>query len=1133
MTCPHCSETLPEGSKFCNHCGTPLTSSSDSAIPVPNHAALLQKYIPHELANKILSAGAQIESERRVVTVLFADVTGFTMISEKLDPELVTTILNECFRGLIDIVYRYEGFIDKFIGDEIMAIFGAPISHENDPERAIRCSLEMLAYINRFNVLSSISLPQPLGIHIGINTGTVIAGNVGSDLRMNYSVIGDTVNLAARLVGAAHSGQIVTSNSTYQAVHSIVKTGEPEIMQLKGKSEPVKVYPIVGVKDTMLPGEREIRDSAFVGRSAELALCNTAITSLESHKEFRIFVRGEAGVGKSRLKLEFKNIANQHGIIMVEGKCSSFEINTPYYLWNTFLKSLLGIDREASESETKNRLHDFLQILDMQHFEPYLATLLSLRYEQILLEEDDSRKAKIFESVVEVLKKIGIRKKMLLVFEDLHWIDKFSDRLLQHIFQQTTITPSIFVLLFRGEYMQATTLLRHGGTLVDLNRLSLDEALTLSLSRLSVKEIPPQLMDLIFKRSEGNPFFIEEIIRTMRERKAIEVDHGEVRIIEQNIAKVIPDTVQGIIMSRIDRLEERIKEVLYPASVIGREFSRPVLEKVTNKAKDLSASLARLNSLELILPKEEAKELEYLFKHYLIQEVAYNTLLLKKRKELHGKIALAIETLYADQLREYYELLAFHYEKAEQWEKAASFLSMSGRKAEEIFTKEESQEFSERKEIALERLFASEAEKATLLFKILNVVAILLSAAISLLFIAEAIQHMFTLLGVHIDVLDFFKHNPRRVRTVFDDILILLFGIAWSFLPWKLLKANSEIGRLRLYEVLDEKISMVFKDGERIDIPFSELQSISYESRTTTFSEKIKREFTILGLSHRPIFGAYRLNWKILPMMLGSGKSGYIFLRRRKGISGILAQITIGSNKRKILQTVKNLGITPAQSREFYDQLVLSFTKWKNKHCIHCSSFVRESDHCPSCGYSAVRRDETLSSSQHENIRLRPVKNILLDILECIVNPGSIGIAFWITPLFLWTEGLLSTFMWFPFIVFPLIALLPMTYLTLYWYCKKKTENNLTIVVTDSIISYTGDIPYLKGFSILLQDILCVRRYANPWQRMFGLGNIELEIRNGLPFTNEGPLYHIVIPSIRESGNVEKLLREKCKFLTT
>src|SRR5512135_2147196 len=248
MRCPVCSAEIPEQSRFCLSCGSIVAETSSGGRPTVDGFALIKNYIPPELAKRILSVGKRIESERRLVTVLFADVTGFTALAEKTDVEIVSTVLNDCFRDMISTIYKYEGTIDKFIGDGIMAIFGAPLAHENDPERAVRCALDMIADIQRFGLTSAIDLPAPLGLHVGLHSGMVIAGNVGSDLRMNYSVIGDTVNLAARLVELAPKGEIYLTSETYKRVSHIAVVDGPYPTMFRGKASQVDVYKLRSLK---------------------------------------------------------------------------------------------------------------------------------------------------------------------------------------------------------------------------------------------------------------------------------------------------------------------------------------------------------------------------------------------------------------------------------------------------------------------------------------------------------------------------------------------------------------------------------------------------------------------------------------------------------------------------------------------------------------------------------------------------------------------------------------------------------------------------------------------------------------------------------------------------------------------
>ncbi|MGD0036686.1 MAG: adenylate/guanylate cyclase domain-containing protein [Bacteroidota bacterium] len=946
MICPKCSNQIPDSSKFCPECGHHLPASSDSSLVEKDRSNLLQKYIPSELAKRIISAGKQIESERRLVTILFADVTGFTAMSEKLDPEIVSDVLNDCFKGLISIVYKYEGVIDKFIGDEIMAIFGAPIAHENDPERAVRCAKEMLEYINRFNTLSPIALPVPLGLHIGMNTGMVVAGNVGSDLRMNYSVIGDTVNLASRLVDGADKGEIVISDDTFRNVSSLIDTEEPKFIEVKGKTEPVKVYKVLSLKSDIDPGTRILQESSIVGREAEIAVLKTALERVVSKKEQRVFIRGEAGVGKTRLKLELIKLAKSLGVVVFEGKCSSFELNTPYYLWTTLLKSILQLSPDAGESETKKSLHDILQILSLEKHEPYLATLLSLRYEEILLEEDKERKHRIYEGLKELIRALAKRRVSVFLLEDVHWIDKFSQDLLDYLTSGQDLAPAMFVPLFRDEYIQAKGLIAKGGELIDLNRLPISDALKLMCLRLAVDEVPLNLADVLYKRSEGNPFFIEELVKTLIDKNVVSVKKRKLNIVQRDFESALPGTVQGVIMARIDRLEERLKDVLFSASVIGREFNKQLLKEILKQAEKVDPSLKDLVSLELVLEKEEAKEFAYLFKHYLIQEVAYNTILQKKRKEIHALIAKAIEKIYADKLKEFYEILAFHYERAEEWEKAADYLSRAGRKVGEAFSKDESQNFFVRKDQAMEKLFSSGRGRRGLLGIFSGFMGII-SIAVGVLFWALTINCItFLITGYPIKPLES-PLSKGEVLTSYSALFLLLDAILIAFFGYLSIRVSRIFmrGTPRLYELLSDQIRIHFSAKKVLTIPFGDIEIIGFLKNPKSDHKGIWGNLKQLKDFHnsypqlllnclRYTVGRFSARFNFLKgsdliqpeRLIFATKGGEIHIRRKTGATGFLFRFSAG--------TKRDIALTPSHPGEFYEQLDIALKKWKRSNGI-------------------------------------------------------------------------------------------------------------------------------------------------------------------------------------------------------
>jgi class 3 adenylate cyclase len=924
MQCRSCSSEIPEGAHFCPACGTPSDASVDVQRPRVDGFALIRNYIPRDLARKILEAGKQIESERRLVTVLFADVTGFTALSEKLDLEEVSTILNDCFTGLIATILKYEGTIDKFIGDGIMAIFGAPLAHENDPERAIRCALDMLADIERFNTNSPIKLPLPLGLHVGLHSGLVIAGNVGSDLRMNYSVIGDTVNLASRLVELAPKGEIYLTAETYKLVSAVAIATGPVPMTLKGKAVPVDVYKLRGLKVQGDTKAAVLGRDEFVGREKEVQLLSKSIDSVLKRNQVRLLIRGEAGVGKTRLKTELVRLAYERGVAAYEGQCSSFEVNTPYYLWTNLLRNLLKIRPETGEQEVRARLHKLVSNLALDEHEPYLGALLSIRYEEILLLDESLRKQRIFQATRALLSAIGSRRPILFILEDLHWIDRFSQELLEYMFLRTTaVVLSLFVLIFRDEYTHADAM-AEGGEVIDLNRLVRGEAAKLIRLRLDCETVPRQVEDLVLSRSEGNPFFIQEMVKTLLDKKKISVHKRRVEILSDDLEAGIPETIQGVIMARIDRIQDSIKDVLFSASVIGREFSRPLLEHVLNGELDVNSSLGELRSLELVLQKDEAKEYEYLFKHFLIHEVAYNTILLNKRKELHGAIARAIEELYADRLMEFYEILAFHYEKAEEWDKAAEYLSRSGHKVRQMYSNEESQGFFERREVAVKKLYQSASARMSFFRMLWGILPPLIAMLIPILPIFAYIRII--------------VRTPEHADVVSQLIIgiVASLGLVWyTFALWYLGVVPFLRGRPKLYDLIEDQVRVIYRDGTTLSIGFDEVEHLRYSDRKTARARSLRQKF--IDPMHRIAnydtltFGVWfkEVVLNVLPpYSFGFGsQSGDIIVRLKTGytVARIFFPWLNGPMKSR------DLGLVPFDPREFYTQLEVAYTKWRRQ----------------------------------------------------------------------------------------------------------------------------------------------------------------------------------------------------------
>jgi class 3 adenylate cyclase len=921
MTCRVCTSEIPDGSRFCPNCGAALQTEAP-ARPSVDGFALIKNYIPLELARKIIDAGKQIESERRHVTVLFADVTGFTALSERMDVEVVSQILNDCFRGLIATILKYEGTIDKFIGDGIMAIFGAPLAHENDPERATRCALDMLADIERFNNSTAFQLPARLGLHVGLHSGMVIAGNVGSDLRMNYSVIGDTVNLAARLVEEAPSGEVYMTGETYKLVAHIAQADGPFRMSMKGKAAPVPVYKLRSVKPEGAVKGQEMGRDEFVGRTKEIASVRKALETVLEKNQVTLCIQGEAGVGKSRMKNELIRIAYESGVAAFEGTCSSFEVNTPYYLWTTLLRSLLKIGPEVPEADVRKRLHQITHSLALDDQEPYIGTLLSLRYDEIMLIDEQLRKERIFQSVRALLSAIAARRPIVFILEDLHWIDRFSQELLEYVFSRTTnVVLSLFVLIYRSEYAHARKVSQDAEVL-DLNRLTRSEALKLMKHRMEVDSVPQMIEDIIFKRSEGNPFFIQEIIKTLIDKRIIAVRRGKLEVLTDNVEGGVPETIHGIIMARIDRIQDNIKEVLFSASVIGREFSRPLLEEVMERKKEVSFDLTELKALELILEKDEAHEAEYLFKHYLIQEVAYNTILLNKRKELHGAIAKAIEELYPDRLLEFYELLAFHYEKAEMWDKAAEFLSKSGHKVRQMYSQEESKGFFERKSAAVKKLYQSTSAKVSGWDTFKAILPPLVAMLVPIIPVVAYVR-----------ILRVIRHSdPDIHQEMLLGILASAMLLWYALSLWYLGVVPFLRGRPKLYDLMEDRIRMIYKDGTTLTIHFSEIESVRLLSARARASRPFRyklidpfgRVLDYNSLTLRSWVKDVLLN-VLPPYSFGFGsQQGEVLVTLREGYRSLRVIFPWSNTPVRS----RDLSLAPNDGREFFYQIDVAYKRW-------------------------------------------------------------------------------------------------------------------------------------------------------------------------------------------------------------
>jgi class 3 adenylate cyclase/tetratricopeptide (TPR) repeat protein len=651
------------------------------------------------------------QEERRLLTILFADLSGFTAISSKLDPEEVREVANLCFEHLNKAIIGQGGTIHKYEGDLVMALFGHPVAHEDDPERAIRASFamfELLPEVNRA-LAARLLKPTDIGLHVGINSGTVVVGEMGSSEKKEYTVMGDAVNLASRMKDLAGRGEIVVSEPVFRASRYLFEYEPREPVAVKGIDEPVRTFR--PTKEKAKPeSKRGIQGltAPLVGRDLEIGQLKHRAEALAEGKGGAGFILGDAGLGKSRLLEELKQwlIQERMPVVLLEGRCLSYCENVPYWPFLQVLRAVFGITDQDSREAVGDKLLNKSRALfpsAWQDVVPYLGVLFSIRFPDALDEkvkylDSKSLKTQILASTRRLFAELARTQPLLLVIEDYHWIDQASLELLEYLFESPEPFPMLLLALSRVEKEKAGNRVREQLkaklgpdfleiTLTPLSRIA---GTRLIYSLLKIPGFSEEFKDRILAKAEGNPFYLEEIVRSLIDSGILFYREGNWLLTSEVDAFTIPDTVQAVIATRLDKLEKDVREVLQMASVIGRNFPIPVLEHLTSQAgMMLTLYLAALEEHEFIAEAGRKPEREYLFRHPLFQEVAYTGLLKTRRRELHRRIGEVIEALYPGRLEEFTEVLAYQYGQGDDPGKALEWLGKAGRKAQERFANDE------------------------------------------------------------------------------------------------------------------------------------------------------------------------------------------------------------------------------------------------------------------------------------------------------------------------------------------------------------------------------------------------------------------------------------------------------------
>ena len=685
VACPSCGIANQLGAKFCKKCGQRLSQpEAAQTVPGPRFAAP-ESYTPKHLAEKILTSKAVLEGERKQVTVLFADLKGSMELLADRDPEDARKLLDPVLEHMMEAVHRYEGTVNQVMGDGIMALFGAPLAHEDHAVRACYAALRMQETVKKYAEEVRRSEGIPLQIRVGLNSGEVVVRSIGSDLRMDYTAVGQTTHLAARMEQMALPGSILIAADTLRLAEGYVQVKPLGPVPVKGLADAVEVYEVTGAG----PARTRLQASArrgltrFVGRDVELEQLRRAQQLAGTGHGQVAAVVGEAGVGKSRLVYEFTHSHRLHGWLTLESASVSYGKATSYLPVIDLLKGYFKVQDRDDLREIREKVTGKLLTLD-RALEPTLPALLAL----LDVPVDDAawrtldpaeRRQRTLDAVRRLLLREAREQALLVIFEDLHWIDGETQALLDGLVDSLGSARLLLLVNYRPEYQHPW------GSKTSYSQMRLDALPAESAGELLdalLGEDPglAPLKQLLVKR--GNPFFLEETVRTLVETKALDGPRGRYRLTQSVQTIQVPATVQAILAARIDRLAPEDKRLVQAASVIGKDVPFNLLQPIAELSEDrLRQGLARLQMAEFLYEARLFPDLEYTFKHALTHEVAYGSLLHDRRRPLHARITEVIETAWADRLGDQVEHLAHHAVRGELWEKALTYLEQAAAKA--------------------------------------------------------------------------------------------------------------------------------------------------------------------------------------------------------------------------------------------------------------------------------------------------------------------------------------------------------------------------------------------------------------------------------------------------------------------
>lgn len=696
MNCPNCGTENPDQANFCFNCAHNLSEAKSEP-----ETTKFTKYIPQALMKKLEESAklGGIENERRIVSILFCDVVGSTKHAESMDPEEWLEIMDSIFDKIIPPIYKYEGIVARFMGDAFLAFFGAPISHEDDPERAALAAIDVLEAANSYSATLQTKSGIKINLRLGINTGLVVVGEIGTDMRVEYTAMGDAINIASRMESTAEPGTIQITQDTFKHISYLFDAEKLGQVKVKGKTEPISTYKILNKKSLIDKTKKYTeRQSVFIGREKELNTLNNAIDDVTADHGGIIWISGEAGIGKSRLITEFYsslfledrvNLPNQHFIpnsekyYWLETEALPYQTSSPFSPIISFFEKYFGITIEMSNQEKYELVKNGLgHIPESDDIFPYIANLLKIElseteiYQTILFDPAILQEITL-QSIVTFLDSISGSNILILVFDDIQWVDNSSFLLMQNLVNEVKTNPILLIMLSRESTPTIDQFMGkiesdYGKQYSKLELLPLSDLGTFSLisNILKIENLPQNIRDEIFRKSQGNPFYVEELVRSFIESGYLVKENDAWILTADSETLSIPESLTSLLMTRLDQLDEKSKRVAQSASVIGREFLFPILDCINDPNVILSESLSTLKQKEFIAEKIFKSDKAYFFKHVLSRDVAYNSLLFKRRKEIHAKIAHCLQNVDENLAAE----IARHLFEAEEVNEAMPFL---------------------------------------------------------------------------------------------------------------------------------------------------------------------------------------------------------------------------------------------------------------------------------------------------------------------------------------------------------------------------------------------------------------------------------------------------------------------------